>query len=233
MNAISMNRLYRLLKIDLLKSKKTILITVATLVVILALLPFHVTGGTGTYFFLLYIGGFIVTGYAFSEMHDRRKSFQYLTLPCSNAERFLAKWLLTAVIYALGVLLLYFLFSCLSVGINLLLFHRTISVFNLTQPALWIGLGKYIILQSIVLLGAAYFKKNVLLKTALSIGCLLIVVATLMLLIAWVFCPSCFFGGAFDLISLSLHGAYFLFWIVLAPLCWFVTYLRISDCEIK
>ena len=233
MNVLNLPRLLRLIKIDLVISKKTILVTTATLIVILALLPFHITATTTTYFFILYTGGFIITSYAFSAMHDRRKSIHYLTLPCSNLERFLSKWCVTTLVYALSLLVLYTIFSWISLGMNLWIFNHPLHIFSLANPDLWWGIGKYIILQSLVLLGAAYFKNNVLLKTALTLGCLFILVAITLMLTAWIFCPHCFAMGFTHSLVLSVHGTYFIFWIVLAPFCWLMTYLRIADSEIK
>src|SRR5437870_5174244 len=108
-DTIRPQRLLRLLTNDLRLQTKTILITAITVAVFLALLPFHVTGSPDAYFLILYIGGFIVTSMAFNELHDRNKAHYYLTLPCSNLERFLNKWLLTSIGYAIGTLLIYYL----------------------------------------------------------------------------------------------------------------------------
>lgn len=233
MNTLILNRLYRLIKIDITTNRKNILITSAAFIVILALLPFHFSGSTGAYLWILYIGGFMITNKAFNEMHNHRKAFTYLTLPCSNLERFLSKFLLTTVIFAIGLLAAFYLCSLLSVITNEIFFHNIVTLFDLASTGLWIGIGKYIILQSLFLLGAAYFQKHSVTKTTLVLGCLFIVFAIVLFLFSWIICPSCNQYGLFDLILKSLNGLYFIFWIVVAPICWMVTYVRIAESEIK
>lgn len=233
MNTLNFSRLLHLIKIDIVINKKNILITTAMFIVVFALLPFHISGSIEAYSWLLYIGGFMITNKAFNEMHDKRKAYQYLTLPCSNMERFLSKFLLSTMIYAVALLIVFYFFSVLSFVSNLLFFHNEVTMFDLTESALWIGIGKYIILQSLFLLGSAYFKKYSITKTTLAIGCFLIILAMLLSLISWIICPTCSNVGLFDLISQSMNGLYFIFWIIIAPFCWILTYVRISESEIK
>lgn len=232
MENLNLIRLFKLIKIDIVTNKKSIFVTAALFAVVLALFPFHVTGSLSAYSLLLYIGGFMVTSNAFSEMHSTQKAFQYLTLPCSNLERFLSKWLLTTIIYALALLIIFYLLSELSFFANAIFFHNMVSVFVLSHFVLWVDIGKYIILQSLFLLGAAYFKKSSITKTALLIGCFLIFLAMLLFLFSWVVCPGCTHIALFDLVSQSLNGLSFIFWVVMAPFCWWMTYVRISECEI-
>ena len=229
-NILNIHRLLQLMLNDIRLHAKTILITAATIVVLFALLPFHVTGNSSAYLLILYVGGFIVTGFAFNELHDRSRAHFYLMLPCSNSERFLSKWLLTSLGYAFGVLIIYYLFSLLSVAVNMFLFNRHVNLFDISQPNLWIEIGKYIILQSIILLGAITFKRFVLIKTALVLGCFLLVLSLLIGSVAWIFCPQCSQG--WFLFSTLMKGEYFIFWIILAPFCWIVTYLRLTESEL-
>lgn len=230
-NRFDLKRLSRLMANDLRLQAKTILIIASTLVVFFALLPFHILGGTTGYFLILYTGGFIISSFAFNELHDRQRAYLALMLPCSNLERFLNKWLLTSVGYAIGVLILYYLFSLLSFVVNRFVFQQPVAIINVTQPGLWVGIGKYIILQSIVLLGAITFKKYALLKTALALGCVLMIASAFSVLIAWMFCPTCFQGETF--ITTVFRGGYFTFWVIAAPVCWYVTYLRLTEYELK
>lgn len=233
MVTLNFNRLYQLIKIDIITHKKNILVTSAAFIVILALLPFHVSGSVDAYSWILYIGGFMITNQAFNEMHDQRKAFQYLTLPCSNFERFLSKFLLTTIFFTITLAVVFYVCSLLSVVTNALFFHHSVELFDLASIGLWVGIGKYIILQSIFLLGAAYFQKHSVTKTTLALGCLFIVLAILLFLFSWVTCPSCSQSGLFDLISKSFNGLYFIFWMVVAPICWLITYARIAESEIK
>lgn len=233
MVTLNFNRLWQLIKIDIVMHKKNMLLTSAACIAILALIPFHVSASIDLYYFILYIGGFMITNRAFNEIHDQRKAAAYLTLPCSNLERFLSKFLLTTVFFAIALLVIFYCISLLSVISNALLFHRSVKPFNIDSMIVWVLIGKYIILQSVFLLGAAYFQKNAVTKTTLTLACLFIALAMLSFLFSWIICPTCNQGGLVNLISISLHGFYFIFWITLAPIFWFITYVRISESEIK
>lgn len=233
MKTFSFTRLNQLIKIDLFINKKSLLITSSAFIVILALLPFHFSGSIDVYFWILYIGGLMITNQAFNEIHDHRKAFLYLTLPCSNFERFLSKFLITTILYSVGLLLIFYFFSLLSVFTNTIFFHRDITLFDLSSARLWIGIGKYIIFQSIFLLGAAYFQKSSITKTTLVLGCTFIVLSVSLFIFSWMICPSCSQNGLFYLIEKTFHGVYFICWMVVAPICWYITYIRIMESEIK
>jgi hypothetical protein len=89
----------------------------------------------------------------------------------------------------------------------------------------------YLIFQAIFLLGAIYFKRYALLKTVL---CLVCVGITFTLLAHIVF--SALFGvhSAVYLAAYSRHLNEFksAFWLVLAPLCWVISYVRLKEAEI-
>lgn len=230
-DVFTLNRLWHLMQNDIKLQTKTILVAAVTLIIFFALIPFHVTGTSEAYFLILYIGGFIITSHAFNDLHDRQKAHSFLILPCSNLERFLNKWLLTSISYAMALLVIYYLFSWLSVSINLLIFNNQIYPLDIFQTDLWLGIGKYIILQSIVLLGAIIFKKHTLLKTALVIGCFFLIFSLFSAIIAWSFCPNCMQG--LFMLRTTLQGAHFVFWLILAPICWYLTYLRLTKYELK
>lgn len=231
LDMLSCKRLSTLIINDLLLHSKNIMVVSATLMVFLALMPFHVTSYPTAYFMILYIGGFIISSFAFADYHDPRKAFLYLTLPCTNLERFLSKWLLTTLIYAMGLLLIYYLFSVLSFSVNLLIYHQQMQLLDISQPELWIGIGKYIILQSVILLGAITFRKYALIKTGLTIGCLFLAFSLFMSLAAWIFCPHCISNGIH--FRLSTENQYFTFWLIAAPLFWVVTYFRLTEIELR
>lgn len=223
-------RLTQLITNDVYLHRKTILTVAATIIVLYALMPFQITANATAYFLILYLGGFIITSYTFKELHDKNKVYLYLTLPCSNLERFLSKWLQTTVLFAIGTLIVFYLFSLLTVIVNRLVYKQDIATFNLLQADLWLSIGKYIILQAIFLLGAVTFKKNAFIKTVLTLGCFLILISTVILLLAWSFCPNCSQGIYF--VHTIFNGSYFLFWTILAPICWYLSYLRLTNYEL-
>ena len=220
-------RLYNLMMIELKSESKNIFTYSMT---ILLFLVFVHANKLGTYFFILYTGGFILTSRIFNDMHNPQKSYLFLMLPCSNLERFMSKWLLSSIGYALGTLLLCYLVSFLLAAINLFTDKHPLDLFD---ASLWIGIWKYVILQSVLLLGAITFKSHSFMKTLLVLGCFFLVISLFSLFVTIIF----FFPGHLDqgasMIEGSLYGWNFAFWVALAPVCWYITYLRIAEYELK
>lgn len=232
-NVLDISRFKQLLINDIRVNKKTMLVAAATIVVYWILLT--IPGSPSWLLYnniVLFLGGFILTSQCFKELHNTELAYHYLTLPCTNFERFLSKWFLTSVGYAIGLMVLFYLFSLFCMGYNLVLFQNLITLPSLFEPAIWHQVGTYIVLQSIVLLGAVVFKRYSLLKTALTLGCIFLTLS----LVAWTvgiklfpyWMPSAVQN--FDIFK-TITGI--LFWAVLAPFCWAVTYLRISEYEIN
>ncbi|QLH42093.1 MAG: hypothetical protein HWD59_04760 [Coxiellaceae bacterium] len=219
------------MKIEVQLQAKSIKVFFGALAILLLLFPQQVSGSFSMYFWILYIGGFMISSNAFSDLHTTDKAYFYLTLPCSNLERLLSKWLYTSIGYALSILIFYYLFVTLLSPINLLIFRREIVPLNIFDANLWINIGKYVILQSIVLLGAITFKRQILIKTALAFGSLLLILSIFTFIVTLLFCPHCNQEG-FIFFSL-LQDGHFIFWLVVAPICWYMTYLRLTEYELK
>lgn len=225
------NRLAHLIINDIKVHFKTILIAAAIFVLIFFLTSFTFASSSHAYFFSLYTIGFIISSTAFNDLHQLFKTQNFLTLPCSNLERFLNKWLLTSLGFSLVLLLFFYMSSLLGVILNLVISRHTINPLDIQDPQLWFGIGKYIILQSIVFLGAIVFKKNSLIKTALTLGCFFILLNLFYFSVTSLFCVGCI-GQGWLLYSL-FKGEYFIFWSLAAPCCWYMTYLRLKNYELK
>ncbi len=197
---------------------------------------------------MLFIGGYIVTSVAFNDLHHPQRSYVYLTLPASNLEKFLSKLLLTTLGYVLGTLVLYFLFSVLMSLINVTFFGHGYPLFNPFDEVVWTTIGIYVITQSIFLLGAAFFRKNAFLKTVFTLFILQIALSLFVGLLArilfWKYFSGWEFG--FDDMIISSHGLEqslenffigfghlmkFVFFYLLAPFLWFVTYFQLKETE--
>lgn len=225
-------RLLQLLTNDLRINQKPMLIAAATLLVFWTLLTFMGNISPSLYLFVLYVGGFLVTSRAFKELHDPELAYHYLTLPCSNFERFLSKWLTTSVGYAIALLGLFYVFIAIHTVLDMFLLHRVIDPFPLFNFRLLNSLGVYIVLHSMVFLGAVLFKRHALLKTSFFFGCLALI---LFMTIGWLgmhFFPYWDPNALHSLTPLA-KITHFLFWIALAPFFWVVTYLRIAEYEIN
>jgi hypothetical protein len=243
-------RLWLLLRNDVLSFYRSTLISVGTLVVVLLLFFFVSTvsgrqGGSYLPIFglILFIGGFLFTSSSFSDLHHKHKSALFLTLPSSNLEKFLGKLILTSVGYAVGVLVFFHLFTLLVYGLNLLFFDRPLTPFNPFQAHIFEYIGAYLVTQSIFLLGAVTFKTRAFIKTILSISGFFLALMLFSFFVIWLFYKDYFTGQVvvetFQIESVIHNKHIFveivriLFWVVLAPFLWWISYLRLRESEVQ
>ena len=227
---LDFKRLYKLIMIDLKSQANMIAIITAAIVLLQLFMPFSEPNSFGTYFFILYCGGFVITARIFSDLHNPQQAYLFLMLPCSNLERFLSKWLLSSIGYAVGTLVICFLFSVLCAVSQIFTSRHPLDI---TQADLWVEICKYIILQAVVLLGAITFKSHALIKTGLVVGCFFLMLGLFTFFVGVVvFYPNHLLQGA-NMIEASIHGWNFIFWMIVAPVCWYLTYLRMTEYELK
>ncbi len=250
------NRFQRLIKNELLTQYRTLLIAGGAILGILLFINFlsllgnnRAVAPTSFYGLLLFAGGYIVSSMAFTDLHHPQKSYLYLTLPCSNAEKFLSRLILTSVGYGLATLILYFLFSALISLLSMLLTGYAPPMFNPFDREIFISLGVYLVTQSLFLAGAVYFRKHAFIKTVLSLFGLLLLLLLFTLLILrlffwndWVdlrnyprdlFVSSGLTKATLESFFITLGKILkYLFWTVLAPFFWIVTFLRLKETEV-
>lgn len=117
---------------------------------------------------LLLGGGLIFTSIIYGDMHHPLERFHYLTLPCSNLERFLSRYLITAPLYYVYALAVYFVFELIAKTLFWLLFEVTFvpfEPFNENNRNFTIG---YFGVHAVVYTGAIYFRSYALIKTCAS-----------------------------------------------------------------
>ncbi|MCC9168044.1 hypothetical protein [Pontibacter harenae] len=143
-----------------------------TLLMISALFAYFNPGEVGTliglrnlYLVVFFVGGYIFTSSVFNEMNSPQKSFTFLTLPVSTAERLVGAWFISSpvyiVVFAVFMVLLAFI-SCLiakAPGVFPSLFDKT--VLRVVQV--------FLVTQTIFFVGACTFKGHNFLKTLLSL----------------------------------------------------------------
>ena len=258
----SLGRLFLLLKKDFLTHYRTILIATAAIAgfvifasAISALKHNGVDFHLKLYFMLLYIAGFIVTSRAFREMYNSQKSYTYMTLPVSPLEKFTERLILTSIVYALGTFAIYFVVAAISETLNQLLFGYTPALLSPLSRAFLISIAAFLVIQGLFLAGAVFFKKNSFIKTILMLTLFAIALLLITFLAARLIFPGYFeslhlmkqeFNTIHNLAEwlgmteakLLLVGRTIwlviriLFWVVLAPLCWIVSYLKFRKIEV-
>jgi hypothetical protein len=252
-------KLQYLLKREIYESKRSLLIFSLTIFLILL---FQEMGGSIAARFkggmtivswydnnfpgFLYLGGFILTSVFFSQdMFNRTGQHHWLMLPASSEEKFLSKAFITAVGYPIALTALFFLSSVIIESMTTLFFKDAFILFNpWTKEVGWMLLH-YLVIQSVFLLGATYFRKAHFVKTILALGIIGFAASLIgTLFIRIVFAP--YFTGFFQPMNIQfsfsqgyeeqfLKGFFTLmkviYWALLAPFCWFVAYLRVKEVQ--
>ncbi|HDQ14811.1 MAG TPA: hypothetical protein ENN41_08355 [Sediminispirochaeta sp.] len=258
----SMYRIYLLLRRDLGRQFRTLLLVVgaaAAILITIDVLSFSISpqqGEAGHYEGLfasiLIIGGFIFSSTAFSELNWGTSARTYLLLPASPLEKTVERILLSGIGWALLSLVWFSLYSYLSVTLTELLSGRHHPLFRPMGAQVWQAFAHYLVLHSFFLFGSIFFRKNPLFKTLLS----LFAVALLYVLLSFVavriiFAP--YVSGTFAFqdwkkLGLIIENLQFRFyeridllrtvrdifyWGALAPIMWILSYLRLREVEIK
>ena len=112
-------------------------------------------------------GGLLFTASIFADMHHPLQCFQYLTLPCSNLERFLSRYLLTGPLFFLYAVVAYAVFDATAATLSLAWMNKRAAVFDFPATPVWQFSAGYFFLHACMLLGAVYFRSYALIKTGL------------------------------------------------------------------
>ncbi|MDF1646219.1 MAG: hypothetical protein P1U61_04440 [Legionellaceae bacterium] len=194
------------------------------------------------YLFFLCGSGFIFTSYAFSDLHEVSKGYSYLILPASKFEKLFARWLLTSIVYA-------FIFTFLLYGLFVLNYFTNDLMPNVdakvlvTQLSFWHSLRVifpgvlhvmlfYLALHALVFLGCIYFKKHALFKVSLSVMTLMSVLILFFAGMLYLLGPGLTVSSFMNLFKQLFVGGYYFFWILLAPICLSIAYVRFKEYEI-
>ena len=259
MNNLNIRRLALLLRRDFSAGYKSVIIAMAAVggfVILVTIVtafgrqlgPIH----NQMYYPLLFLGGYIITSLVFKELHLDGQSVFYLTLPGSTLEKFLSKLLVTSVGYAYGSLFFYTAVSSAAEGINRLIFGYGHPFFNPFERATMIAVAVYLVTQAVFLVGSVYFRKLAFIKINLYIWLFGLVVVILVALTGWLIFRDYAIGNRIELEpyfqQLGESGemqrvlgpmaekfaqvAKVLFWAVMAPVCWVISYLRLRETEV-
>ncbi len=185
------------------------------------------------------------TSLAYKDLLQVNKAYAYLTLPVSNLERLISMLLLTSVVFTAFYVLYYWIFAAILNGIGGLYTDLNFVTFDPTNEIVVKAVKMYIVLQSIFLLGAASFKRFPFLFTMLTIFVAVVIFVTVTgLTIRVVYAdfinqnieinPDRYISdGVQKFMEENLEKiARFTFWYVLAPFCWFITYLKLKEREV-
>jgi hypothetical protein len=248
-NYFDPSRFWLLLKLELFRSRKGLLMT---LVIIFGLLFFAsllyvcvvekkevFDQHPSNYIFHLMFGGFALSSLAFKDLGNTLKRYRYLTLPASTFEKFICMWLLTSIGWIVLFTFTYTIYTIIANAIGSALFSRmTFLAFEPLSDFSMTTMRAYFVLHGIFLVGAVYFKGYVFPKTAL----VLILFSTVVALLGYFIMGEefmnhdCGVGRCAILDEVISHDIaavmQWIFWWVLAPVCWLNAYWGLKEQEV-
>lgn len=245
--AFSVTRAWYALRADLVQHSRAVLTgagSAAALVLVIGVTTARNAHGgalhAGLFPLVLAIGGVLFTSSLFTDLHDKPRAHAYLTLPVSTLERWLVRLLLSTIGVAAAAVAGYFLAALLGAGVSELIWGRSPGVFVPGADA-WRAVLSYLVTSSLFLFGAVYFRRWHAFKVVLSVAAAWLALMLLAAALAWLLFPALFAALDHDpdLTEIAPHltgpivqGAKIFYWAVMAPLFWFLTFLRLREAEV-
>jgi hypothetical protein len=243
---LSLRRLAFVLRSDLMRTYRSVLLIsgTAALVALVVSLAGAYDGDVGQgplfyrVFFIatLFAWGTIATSVCFSDMHGRATNTSFLLLPASALEKTVSRLLLHTVGLIAYLLVVTTFLSWLLEGINTLWIGDRRGLFSPLDGLGWSLLPHFLVAQALFFLGAAWFRKVQFVKTVGAVIAIQIGLSVIAVSLAWMVGPmrclndDCYQFPMLDWMDDAATIAYF---YLLAPFCWFVAWLRVSETQVS
>jgi hypothetical protein len=165
-------RFARLLTIEIINYWKKVALASGMVFAILLFFYFDISDeppgvfSDGIYIPLTFLGGAIFTSVIFNDMHHPLERFQYMTLPCSQLERFASKYCLTCPLFLLYAIALAIVFKTIAPVFYTIFNSGAGAIFEPTDdfPLLYILFG-YMTGHILFMTGAILFRGYAVVKT--------------------------------------------------------------------
>jgi hypothetical protein len=193
---------------------------------------------------MLLVWGAVAASQAFTELHDKMRNDAFLLLPASALEKVASRLLLMVFGLAAYIIVFTNVVAWVDGLLALVLFGRNDQFYPLFDGSLGL-LGLCLVQQSMYFLGAAWFRKNHFIKTALATTVIPIGLSVFAAFVVRIVFPHPFAAGFMDIDYGAFLSAYgpslrFLldvggvFWFVVLPvLCWVVAWMRVKETQVS
>jgi hypothetical protein len=114
-------------------------------------------------------GGLVFTSMIWGDMHHPLERFHYLTLPCTNAERFISRYLITAPLFMFYTIVVYVLFEVIASALAALWLDTTFPRFDPLAASTYEITQHYFLLHAVMFTGAIYMRSYALLRTGAAL----------------------------------------------------------------
>ena len=242
---LSLQRLTWVLRNDVVRSYRSALVIsgTAALVALVVSLWGAYDGdvGQGALFYrvffiaALFAWGTIATSAAFADMHGRGTNASFLLLPASALEKTLSRLLIHTVGLIAYLLVFTTVLSLVFEGINTVWIGERREFFSPLDDTAWLVVPHFIVAQALFFLGAAWFRKVHFVKTVGAAIGIVIGLAAIAALLGWLVGSSCLNAdcGEFVLWDWVADAAPVAYFYLLAPFCWFVAWLRVTETQVS
>ena len=194
-------------------------------------------------------GGAFFTSLAYVHFGAKTSRLFYLNLPASNLEKYLTKWIITAVIYPLSIWLIYLAFSWLANKINIQYTEgRPFAPLPAFGETTWLFIRMYWVTQTVFLAGAVFFHRYAIFKTAFSIMLVEVFLMLFVYICARIIFPEMFDGWTApeppnrvyqitdtfkDFVDNRLEQILeYVFWLALAPIMLVIGFFKLTEKEV-
>lgn len=167
----NIDRLWLLIKRQAVINSKSYTVPLAASLSILFLFVFFNAGRMDTHLFMsitfpfFLLGGYIYTSAVFKELNNPLKSYFYMMLPASAAEKTLAAWLLSSVGFLVAGIVSLYLLSFISAALGSMLLSTPFFTVDLFCAEALKAYAVYCATQTVFLAGALAFKSMNFFKT--------------------------------------------------------------------
>ncbi|MFK7770595.1 MAG: hypothetical protein AB8F94_00595 [Saprospiraceae bacterium] len=254
-NTFDFNRFSLLLKKELWSGNKKSLIIAGAIfgfLILIALLQIYWSGGyegmNWNMFPLIILGGgLIFTSVIFYEFNDKTGTHHYLSLPASTFEKFLSKWLITAVLFPIIASFLFWVYA--KIGDAIYFNHVSETFYTPWKLTDWWSIffiKLYIVYQSTFLIGAIVFQKYTFFKTSV-VHWIYTIVSMVITAILFRIIFANMFDGLFSInqdlnIQTSNEVIHFMenkflsilefaLWFLVPPIMWVVGFFKLKEKE--
>lgn len=198
----------------------------------------------GLFVLFLFIGGALYTSNLFHvDMFGKGSNQAWMMLPASSVEKFFSKALMT-LLYPFALIIFFMVASLFTEGVLALLFHKNFVPFLPFNDTVWVMTAHALVVESVFLLGATFFRKSHFAKTVLTVSLISIVlgiIATITVYLLFVgllshqgevFARQVEYNLAgLEDVALIQFFMKSLYWVVLPVFCWIVSYLRVEEVQ--
>ena len=201
--------------------------------IVAMLKPENVAGLAGLYQAVFFLAGFVFASQIFGELHSPQQSYAYLTLPVSTPEKLVGSWILSSLVYVVVYWVAVFLIFALACAVG----NGMFSPFELFSNDFLRAVGTFLVMQTVFLLGACYFRKFNFLKTVFALFVVAVIVGGYTGSLAWLLLDKISDNKIEEefpdfMNNVATPALKLFFWYVLAPFMLIVSYFRLKERQV-